>query len=273
MISVLFALLSTTALAKPTTPPAPTLTEASVVTNDGKTLTALAGAPKGATNGVLLVHMAGHSKEEFLPLAEKFLRQGLVVVAVDLRGHGENVKPEDPALTAADWLTTVEDVRAGVAALKSRGAQRVAIVGAEVGANLALVVGSEDPAVASVALLSPGLDYKGVVTGEAAKRYGARPILFIVSKDDSYAVRSTTALDSLSPGPHTVQTFEAAGKGTKMFGKEPMLEGQILGFVSTSWSVVSGPVAPSELEVKTSTTTLQTSGPKLGGGESAPAPQ
>jgi pimeloyl-ACP methyl ester carboxylesterase len=246
MISVLFALLSTTALAKPTTPPAPTLTEASVVTNDGKTLTALAGAPKGATNGVLLVHMAGHSKEEFLALAEKFLRQGLVVVAIDLRGHGGNVKPEDPALTPADWLSTIEDVRAGVAALKTRGAQRVAIVGAEVGANLALVVGSEDPAVASVALLSPGLDYK---------------------------VRSTTALDSLSPGPHTVQTFEAAGKGTKMFGKEPMLEGQILGFVSTSWSVVSGPVAPSELEVKTSTTTLQTSGPKLGGGEPAPAPQ
>lgn len=263
---VWFALLSAFALAKTPAPAAPTMVEATVVTTDGRTLACSVGAPKGATNGVLLLHMAGHTKEEFAALADKFLRQNLLVMTVDLRGHGGSTKPEDPAMTAMDWLSTVEDARAGVAALKARGAQRVAIVGAEIGANLALVVGAEDPSVASVTLLSPGLDYKGIVTGEAAKRYGARPILFVVSKDDSYGVRSATALDNLSPGPHTVQTFEAAGKGTRMFSKEPTLEGQILGFVSTSWLVAPGPTAPKELEIKTSTTTLETTGPKLGEG-------
>lgn len=246
--------------------PAPSLTDTTVTTVDGKVLAAIVGAPKGATDGVLLVHMAGRTKEEFIVLASTFLRRGLVVVAVDLRGHGASVVPGEPALTGVDWLTMVEDVRAGVALLKARGSTRVAIVGAELGANLALSVGAEDPSVASLTLLSPGLDYKGVLTADAARRYGARPILFVASRDDTYGLRSATVLDGVSPGSHTLQVFEAAGKGTRMFSKEPGLEGQILGFVTSAWTVGSTGSAPTGLEVKTETTTLQTTGPKLGEG-------
>lgn len=252
-------------------------TDVSVPTADGKTVAASVGVPaKGAQNGVVFVHMAGRNKEDWAPVADKFYRQGLLVLTVDLRGHGANVTGDaPPALTGADWSAMVEDVRAAVADLKKRGAEKVALVGAEVGANLALLVAADDPTVASVAMLSPGLDYKGLLPGEAAKRYGARPLLLVASKDDAYGLRSATALDAVSPGPHTVQVFEAAGKGTKMFNREPSLESQLLGFVNTSWTAAAPPPPTTQVELKVETEEMKTTGRRLGDETppATPAPQ
>jgi acetyl esterase/lipase len=241
-------------------------TEAKLQASDGVAIAASVGVPaKGAQNGVLFVHMSGRNREDWAPVADKFYRQGMMVLTVDLRGHGANVTTETaPTLTVADWAAMLEDVKAGVAELRKRGAQKVAIIGAEVGANLALLAAVDDPAIASVALLSPGLDYKGLVTGEAAKRYGARPILFVASKDDAYGLRSATTLDSLSTGPHTLQVFEAAGKGTRMFNREPSLESQLLGFINTSWTAPAVTPAAQAGEIKVQGGGMTTTGDRIG---------
>ncbi len=262
-MSLLLALVTSLALAGSG---APFPTDTTLATADGKSIAASVGVPaKGGQNGVVFVHMAGRNREDWAPVAEKFYRQGLLVLTVDLRGHGANVTSEAPAaLTGADWSAMVEDVRAGVGELRKRGAQKVALVGAELGANLALLVAADDPGIASVALLSPGLDYKGIPTGEAAKRYGARPVLYVASKDDAYGLRSATALDSVATGPHTLHVFEAAGKGTKMFNREPTLESQLLGFVNTSWTTVSPAPTPAQVDLKVKTEEMKTTGKKLG---------
>lgn len=267
-MTLLLAFASTLAHAGPS---GPFPTETTLATSDGKSVAAVVGAPKGAVNGVVFVHEAGRSKEDWIALADKFYRGGTLVLAVDLRGHGANVTGEvAPTFGAGDYGAMVEDVKAGVAELRKRGAQKVAIVGAELGANLALVAAADDPGVVSLALLSPGMDYKGVVTGESAKRYGARPLLLIAGSDDTYGVRSANALDSLSPGPHTVTVLEKAGKGVRMFNRAPTLESQLLGFVTTAWTAApveaSGPV---DLSIKSEA--METSGKRIGSDLAPPA--
>ena len=112
-MSLLLALLTSLVLAG-TGAPFPTDTK--LATIDGKTVVASVGVPaKGGQNGVVFVHMAGRNREDWTPIADKFYRQGMLVLTVDLRGHGANVTSESPpALTGADWSAMAEDVRAGV---------------------------------------------------------------------------------------------------------------------------------------------------------------
>ena len=170
-MGLLFALLTAVTFAATALPFPSTVT---LTAADGVTLQASLGVPPKATQGVVFVHMAGRNKEDWLPVAEKFYRQGLAVITLDLRGHGANTRPP-VALTGADWVAMLGDVRAAVAELHNRGAERVSLIGAEVGANLVINVAAGDPTVASVVLLSPGLNYQGIASGEAARRYAARP--------------------------------------------------------------------------------------------------
>ncbi|MFZ5479687.1 MAG: alpha/beta hydrolase [Myxococcota bacterium] len=236
--------------------------------SDGKPVPAVWGAPAKSDRGVVLVHQSGGAKEDWLAFGDKLFRGGLLVVAVDLRNKGV-------AADNAAALPMIEDVKAGIAHLRAKGATRIAVVGAELGANIALNLAADDPGVASVALLSPGMDYKGIITPDAIKRYGARPALFVASKDDAYGARSAQALDGQAQGPHQLVIFEAAGKGTKMFNREPSLEGTLLGFVQSGWvAPAAAPPKAAAPAVKVDAATgLETSGPTEFPSETpAPAP-
>lgn len=241
-------------LAAPTFPTAVTLT-----TTDGKTLSAAYGAPAKAQNGVVFVHMAGRTKDDWQLLASDFYRQGLQVLTVDLRGHGGSASAATP-LAPADYPAMVADVRSAVAYLQSRGCTRVAIVGAELGANLALNEAADDPLVVSVVLLSPGVDYKGVTAVDAARRFGDRPMLMVAGQDDPYAARSIPSL-AAAAGGETVQIYPQAGKGTGMFNRVPELQSLVSGFVRASWTRPAAAETAPETEIKVQTEALPTSGP------------
>ena len=53
----------------------------------------------------------------------------------------------------------------------------IGIAGASIGANVARAAAADDPAIRSLALLSPGLDYRSLRTEAAMQKYGARPAL------------------------------------------------------------------------------------------------
>ena len=50
----------------------------------------------------------------------------------------------------------------------------IGLAGASIGANLALLDAADDPGVMSVALLSPGIDYRGLRTEAAMKKYAGQ---------------------------------------------------------------------------------------------------
>ena len=87
----------------------------------------------------------------------------------------------------------MDDTRAAWQALLARpevDPQRTAIVGASIGANLALLVGANNNQVAAVAALSPGDDFQGIRPTGVLSNFGNRPVYLIASQDDPYSYGS-----------------------------------------------------------------------------------
>jgi pimeloyl-ACP methyl ester carboxylesterase len=100
---------------------------------------------------------------------------------------------------------------------------RVGLLGASVGANLAVVVAADDPSVRTLALLSPGLDYRGLRTEAALNRYGGRPALLVGSQEDNYVMISIRRLANQGAGTREQVVLNAAGHGTVMVDRHPEL--------------------------------------------------
>lgn len=220
---------------------------ATVKTADGITLQASYGQPaKASVNGVVFVHMNGRSKEDWAMVADDCWRAGAYVVTIDLRGMGSNVAvgatPVPP--TPEDYLKMVEDVKAAVAFLRTKGVTQVTLAGAELGANLVINVAADDAAIVDVVLLSPGMSYKGVIATDAVKRYGNRALYMAASQDDAYGYQSVARLAEFATGPNKIEVFDNAGKGTHMLNREPELEGNVVGWINTHWTSTTGLETP-----------------------------
>ncbi len=102
------------------------------------------------------------------------------------------------------------------------------MVGASVGANLALVGGSNEESIKTVVLLSPGLNYAGVETEPALSSFGDRPLLIVASQEYTYSADSSVVLEEAAIGESQLILYDGAGHGTNMFEAEPDLSVQII---------------------------------------------
>ena len=190
--------------------------------------TLLAPLTSGADPGVILLHMLGDDRTVWgeVGLAADLVAAGYAVLVVDMRGYGETGGAPEWTL-AADDLGRVWDA---FTARDTVDRARTAVVGASIGANMALRLGAEQADVGAVVLLSPGLDYRGVTTADQLAVYGDRPLLLVASEDDAYSVDSVRTLAEAA-GSADVQMFTDAGHGTAMFAAEPELAALIIGWL------------------------------------------
>ena len=181
---------------------------------DGATLSAAYYEPsRRPSPGIILLHMLGRSHTDWDAAAAQLADAGFAVLALDFRSG------EDAAALATD-------VRGAKAFLRERPEvipTDIGIAGASIAANLALVDAADDPGVMSIALLSPGLDYKGVRTEAAMKKYGGRSALLIGSTRDPYSARSIKHLSTIGPGTREVRLVDAAGHGTVLLSRDSSL--------------------------------------------------
>jgi pimeloyl-ACP methyl ester carboxylesterase len=192
-----------------------------MVTKDGVAIKGTYYRPEAVNApGVVLLHMLGRKRGDWDAFARQLQDAGYGVIAIDLRGHGESGGKRE-------WSKMTQDAAIAADFIRSRSEidpQRIVLIGASIGANIAINYGAQDPEIVGVALLSPGLDYHGVKTEEAVKQYGARPLFIAASSEDEYAAESSRKLDSLAQGPHQLLILENQGHGTQMLGKNNGLE-------------------------------------------------
>lgn len=219
----------TTAVGDSTAGEAVTLTAA-----DGLELEATfyAGRGEGPRPGVLFLHMLGSDRTAWQDVAGRFAEAGYSSLALDLRGHGQS-----GGAAQQDWSQALGDVLLAWQTLSVRpdvdGAQ-TAVVGASIGANLALFAAANEPRVDTAVLLSPGLDYQGVAAEEFMVALGDRPVLLVASNEDGYAADSARRLFELAAKPDSrLQLYDGAGHGTAMLGAEPELVDLILAWLDT----------------------------------------
>ena len=179
------------------------------------TLYEAAAAPAPA---VVLVHMLTRAKEDWRSFAERLQSAGITALALDLRGHGQSEG------SAAPLPAMALDVQAAVAWLSARSevsAGAVAIVGASLGASLALLTAADAPSVRGVALLSPASDYRGVRIDAAAKKYGSRPMLLIASSEDPYALRTVRAMTGADLPARDQRISTQTAHGSLLVDRDP----------------------------------------------------
>lgn len=216
----------------------------------------IAGDPKKPA--ALLLHMMPADRTSWRPLSLKLSEAGIGSLAIDLRGHGESVTQTEvldsartilvpersrgatqnvlnyKTFTDAEHQASRLDIDAALAWLKSNGcdASRVVVIGASIGANLALDAAARYTEIPKVVMLSGGLDYHGVLTEPAAKKSNVNCQMFLVaSADDDYSLESHRTLATILGPRATVKEFQNAGHGTTMFASEPKLLDDIVTFV------------------------------------------
>jgi len=177
-----------------------------------------------ADGAVLLVHQLGSSRLEwaaFVPL----LAEGHTVLSIDLRGHGESQFASDgipidaETFSDEDWAKTVLDVRAAVSYLRDLqpAPSSVTLVGSSIGSSAIFLYAAEDPNIDGLALISPGLSYRGMSTLSAAAKVKAKRILLVAMSADKDSAKAARKLGRKLKGS-TVRIFEGDGHGVTMRG-------------------------------------------------------
>jgi pimeloyl-ACP methyl ester carboxylesterase len=191
---------------------------------------------------VILLHMMGHDRTTYDPLVKALFARApdFVVLAIDLPGHGESRTRVDGQnmdfrrFTQNDWAQCIDDINKVIwdmqnlpgAEAKQIDSQRIVIVGASVGANLALAVGARNKRVQAVVMLSPGM---GFVSGpaDATLREFNRPVLLVAGNDDVFS-RDACKILSQASAKAKLRLFDRAGHGTDMFLPHPELINEIV---------------------------------------------
>lgn len=231
--------------------------DAALKTQDGVSLRATAAVAPNARHGVILVHMDGRNRQDWAFFADRLRKSGVTVIAPDLRGHGTSGGDK----TYADMP---QDVQAAVDFLIAQGVEKIACLGAELGANLCLVAAANDPRIAAVGLLSPRLSLNGLNAPKAMQAYGkARPVLIVASAEDTHATRSADILLRLANDDARYEILDNAGIGTRMLNREPSLEGTLLDWISGAGGLANAPTIAAPRPDTLDDTTVEAKGETL----------
>src|SRR3989344_7702335 len=161
----------------------------SLKTQDGKDISGNYFQVQNPIGWILYLHMMPSTKESYSDIANLFASNGYAGLAIDFRGHGESSGGPDGYNSFSDeeHQNSYSDVLAGIDFLVQNGADKskVSIIGASIGANIALKYASENNEIKKIVLLSPGLDYRGVKTEEFVKKLKVgQNVMFVGSVND-----------------------------------------------------------------------------------------
>ncbi|MEX0616808.1 MAG: alpha/beta fold hydrolase [Candidatus Woykebacteria bacterium] len=201
-------------------------------TADGVSISAsFVQSPTPKNTVVLLLHQLRKDRSIWDALVQKLATSGFSSLAIDFRGHGQSGGGSWEDFSDDQFKAMIGDVEAAGRYLKERlPSSEIAIIGASIGANLALNYAVKNE-VSRVVLLSPGLSYHGITTEEAASGL-SKPLFVAASSDDpNPAMDAMKRIEELAMTPDSllkVVTYSDAGHGVNMFSKYPQLQDEIV---------------------------------------------
>lgn len=181
----------------------------------------------------IMMHGLASTKGEWFSFADKLAKEGYGYFAFDLRGHGESTKNKNGGTIdykyfgqpgpGSKWELMITDVDSAVKYITSKKGipkNRIALMGASVGANVALIYSAKHKFIPLVVLLSPGWEYIGLNIESSIKEYGHKPLLIAASPGDEYAYKSSIIMEQIANKYGTTVKF-LSGKekqhGVQMF--------------------------------------------------------
>ena len=206
---------------------------------------------------LVLLHMMPSTKESWYNFATEAQKAGYESIAIDLRGHGDSITYADSHRLDTDLYgqkinyqnfsdeehqKSVLDLKAAVEYLMNKRnatPEKIAFIGASIGANLSLQYISENPDFKTAILLSPGLNYRGIKTEPfAVKIKFNQKIFFISAKDDIRSSGNNNAEETQKLHDSTfsnenkkIQIYETGGHGTDILNNQRELTNLIIEFL------------------------------------------
>jgi pimeloyl-ACP methyl ester carboxylesterase len=217
-------------------------------------------------HAVVLLHMFRSDHEAWDPILPELKKSGITALAIDMRGHGENVKGpkgEDLArlVVARDedlFRSMYMDAFAAIDKLEALGYEpsHIGLFGASVGCSVAIDAAHRREGLGPVAVLTPGLNYLGVNSEEHLKEWGTRRILIVSSVEEApggpailMGQLKRQFLERKRKDPMTTDgvTYLALPEtrihGTNMFGAVDDIEARLVGWFEDSFAEADAEVA------------------------------
>ncbi len=166
---------------------------------------------------VIALHMLNSNRSAYEVLIPDLREAGYAVLNVDMRGHGDSGGTRD-------WDLAIEDVGSWIAWLAAngwRGERGLVIMGASIGANVALIgCAASDVCLGAVAL-SPGLDYRGVQPERAlVDGLEQRSALLVAAHKDAYSAATIRQMFMNAKGDVTARLYRGRAHGTRLFDSD-----------------------------------------------------
>ncbi len=214
-----------------------------IESSDGVSLSAIVDIPTGQNErmpAVIFLHQGGSSKEEWtaLPLFEDVTKAGMVALALDIRGHGASEGEADFTTLFDDPDQAPRDLRAAMnwlAESESVDMDRVAIVGASIGANLAVAAtGTDRFDVRTVVAISAKTSAAHNLAGGVEKFGPLRSVFMIASELEQDGKRALWAEEifNAAEDPRQIEIVSGSKEhGVAIFSDDPDLQNQILSWL------------------------------------------
>jgi len=163
---------------------------------------------------ILALHMLNSQRSAYAPLIPDLRAAGYAILNIDMRGHGASAGSQD-------WGQIQADLPEWVAWLEAKGQlpeSGLAVLGASIGANVALLGCADVPACKGAIALSPGLDYRGVQP-EGALAEGLTALL-VAAQGDVYSANSVRQLFGQASGAVSARLYSGRAHGTRLFDSD-----------------------------------------------------
>jgi len=212
------------------------------ITDDGVKIVGSWATSPTTVGAAILVHAYPNTKESWGAFQLVLSKRGIASLAIDLRGHGESIHTDEGrtldyrAFTDEETLSSMNDLRGAYDWIRGRGIDReaIAFIGASIGANLSLRLLAELPTSPVAVLLSPGLNYHGVMIEDAAENICTQQSVWMAAsaEDDDESVEAAMTLnDELEISHKVFKKLRRAGHGTMMIEGDAVLSGEIADWV------------------------------------------
>jgi dienelactone hydrolase len=178
--------------------------------------------------GLLLVHGGEGTRDDWVLFATRAQQAGFQCLAPDFAWKLDASK-------AVDKASAFRRMDAALDYLHKSGVdpERTAIVGADLGANVALQYAAERPEVNAVALVSPGLNYGGISAEKALEQFGRGALFFVSGSGDAYSSDSARRLHEKAVGFAELREYPGGAHGTDLFTVSENATAQLLDWLST----------------------------------------
>ena len=191
----------------------------------------------------LLVHQVGSDRSVYAEFQQKLLEAGINSLAIDMRGHGEST--QDGNLDYEDfrreqWAECQNDIKAGLDFLRDAegvNPSGIGIVGASIGANLAVVETADemaeniDNSPTCLVLLSPGTDYHGIQPLQRAHDLERIPVYIASAEEDRQSYRGSQSLSQAARGGELF-SYPGSDHGTGLFDANPDFMAELVDWLS-----------------------------------------